>query len=261
MGSKHSDNSKNAADMPLQGCFTVIKDDNAPYDISVSVRPECVGTIPEEQQRLYADVESACTIIRNLSQTEDDIKNIYFEKLLGLAQVGLVGGEVSTASISLEHLKEEIVIGEGTRIKNRYMRKLGLYALILSAVMLGPLLLDILFFKTRALGCVALIAIGSFAGSFVSFGARKFQIEFEELAVPEKDMMKPLLRLIYTLVATLIFVLLLISGVIELKIGDFDSKNIIDMPTAALTIGAVCGLVESRIGISVYKKASSVIGE
>lgn len=247
-------------DSAPKGCFLVHENKDDPFDISCDFKPDCVGHVPEDQQKLYAEVEAACTILRNLADTEDSVKKKYFKKLLSLSQVGLVLGETSTASVSLEYLKHEVLIGEGARIKNLYMKKLGKVASLFSAILFLLFLIDKFLLNTQAMSCISLIGIGTFSGAFISFGARKFDIRFEELSIPEKDMMNPVIRLLYTFIATLIFSLLLFSGVVELKIGSLETASLLTSPVIQLTIGAVCGLIESRIGVNVYNRATSIIG-
>lgn len=245
----------------LQGCFTVSKNGNSDFDISCQLKPGMAGKVPESQQRLYTNVEFVCSILRNLSDTDSNIKEKYFEKLLSLAQVGLVMGETETANKSLEKLQDEVLWGEGARIKNKYMTGLGKDALIGGLILFVAFLFDYFLLHTSVISCISLIGIGAFAGVFVSFGARKFDIKFEELAIPEKDMMSKPIRLVYTFVATLIFCLLLLSGVLEVRIGSFETKDLLTSPIAQLTVGSICGLIESRLGIKVYNRAESIIGK
>lgn len=126
-------------------------------------------------------------------------KKKYFDKLLSLSQVGLVANpaQTETAEFALMKLKDEIVLVEGKRIKNHYMKYLGIDALIIGAI--ASIVLGICFYFTRWIGCISVlcIIIGALTGTWVSFGARKFEIEFEDLASLEKDKMTPVIRLIY----------------------------------------------------------------
>lgn len=101
--------------------------------------------------------------------------------------------------------------------------------------------------------------LGAVTGTWVSFGARKFEIEFEDLASLEKDKMTPVIRLIYIAVASLIFALLMSVGLIDVKIGNVDISKAFTDIKPALVIGVLCGLVESKIGIQVYNKAVSLL--
>lgn len=167
--------------------------------------------------------------------------------------------QTETAEFALMKLKDEIVLVEGKRIKNHYMKYLGIDALIIGAI--ASIVLGICFYFTRWIGCISVlcIIIGALTGTWVSFGARKFEIEFENLASLEKDKMTPVIRLIYIAVASLIFALLMNVGLIDVKIGNVDISKAFTDIKPALVIGVLCGLVESKIGIQVYNKAVSLL--
>ena len=44
--------------------------------------------------------------------------------------------------------------------------------------------------------------LGAMVGAWVSYGARKFQLEFEDMSLIEKDMVEPIIRLIYIGICT-----------------------------------------------------------
>ena len=200
------------------------------------------SVIPKDQQELYVKAESACNIIKALENTDKQTKKKYFDKLLSLSQVGLVANpaQTETAEFALMKLKDEIVLVEGKRIKNHYMKYLGIDALIIGAI--ASIVLGICFYFTRWIGCISVlcIIIGALTGTWVSFGARKFEIEFEDLA-------------------SLIFALLMNVGLIDVKIGNVDISKAFTDIKPALVIGVLCGLVESKIGIQVYNKAVSLL--
>ena len=81
------------------------------------------------------------------------------------------------------------------------------------------------------------------------------------LASLEKGKMTPAIRLIYISVAAIIFTLLMNVGIVDVKIGSVDMGTAINKIKHAFVIGTLCGLVESRIGIQIYKKAVLIIGE
>ena len=151
--------------------------------------------------------------------------------------------QTETAEFALMKLKDEIVLVEGKRIKNHYMKYLGIDALIIGAI--ASIVLGICFYFTRWIGCISVlcIIIGALTGTWVSFGARKFEIEFEDLASLEKDKMTPVIRLIYIAVASLIFALLMNVGLIDVKIGNVDISKAFTDIKPALVIGVLCGLV------------------
>lgn len=245
----------------MKGHFLVCENKSEEFDISFRVNPTMTDDIPKNQQELYAKAESTCNIIKSLEHTDKQIKRKYFDKLLSLSQVGLVAdpAQTETAEFALMKLKEEVVLIEGKRIKNHYMKALGLDAVTIGA--LTSTVLGVCFYFTGWRWCISALCIilGALAGTWVSFGARKFEIEFEDLASLEKDKMSPVMRLIYIAVTALIFALLMNVGIVDVKIGNVDISTAFIDAKPALTIGILCGLVESKIGIQVYKKAVSLL--
>lgn len=245
------------------GYFLVVVNPDEPYDIKFQINEKAKERPTREQMELYSKSERACSVIKSLHQTDEPIKQKYFAKLVSLSQAGLVG-KVSNPVLALEsldRLKEEIVLIEGRRIKNGYMKRLGAYAL-------AGVVIFVLFYRatTYCIGnseasAFALLGIGTMVGTWVSFGARKFEISFEELSAVEKDMMEPLVRLVFIYASTVIVMLFILSGMMEIKIGSLDTANMASDSKVPLAVGAICGLVESRIGVKVFNQANSVVGD
>lgn len=249
----------------MKGYFLVSSNtENEKFDIKCEIHPDYAKeVIPKEQQGLYVEVESANNIIKSLINTKDDVKQKYFEKLLSLAQVGLVGETAQTelALKSLEKLKEEMLLIEGQRIKNYYMKKLGIGALIIGGIPTCIYLAIIrLFSWMNIFNMYIMVWIGSMIGTWISFGARKFTISFEQLSILEEDMMSRYIRLIYVAICSIVFLLFLNSHIINIDIGKVSTSNINDSWQLQIIIGIICGLVESKLGINIYKKATTIIG-
>ncbi|MDO5151109.1 MAG: hypothetical protein Q4D76_17220 [Oscillospiraceae bacterium] len=202
------------------------------------------------------ECESLCNIIKSLYNTKETIKEKYINKLLTLSQVGLVSKPAHTriAQYALQTLKDEILLIEGKRIKNKYMKILGVYALVLAVIFI----IVMCFSSYNWLDCICLAIVGSVIGTWVSFGARKFVIELEDLSTVEKDKMDPLIRLVYISISTVIFMLFLNIGLIEIKFGELETSMLFEDKESALIIGIICGLIESKIGVNIYKHAISV---
>ena len=247
----------------MKGHFLVDENEAEEFDISFQVNSTMTDDIPKNQQELYVKAEAACNVIKSLEHTDKQTKRKYFDKLVSLSQVGLVADPAQTeaAEYALLKLKEEIVLVEGKRIKNHYMQVLGIAALILGG--LTSAILGVCFYMTSWSWCIPTlcIVIGALAGTWISFGARKFEVNFEDLASLEKDKMTPAIRLIYISVAAIIFTLLMNVGIVDVKIGSVDMGTAFTDVKPAFVIGTLCGLVESRIGIQIYKKAVLIIGE
>lgn len=217
--------------------------------------------VPAIQQDLYVEVEKANVIIKNLNRTDSSIKKEYFQALLSLAQAGLVGetSQPELAMKSLIELKKEIVLREGQRIKNNYMNELGINAIILSviAIVLNYVLRS--FYKSNVLNMYLWVWIGAMTGTWISFAARTSLIKFEQLSILEEDMIGPRLRLIYIGLCSIVLVLLLNSNIISVKIGATSTEKLINNKELQFIIGVLCGLVESKLGINMYEKASKII--
>lgn len=112
----------------MEGHFLVCENAEEEFDISFQVNSTMDSVIPKDQQELYVKAESACNIIKALENTDKQTKKKYFDKLLSLSQVGLVANpaQTETAEFALMKLKDEIVLVEGKRIKNHYMKYLGI---------------------------------------------------------------------------------------------------------------------------------------
>ena len=58
-----------------------------------------------------------------------------------------------------------------------------------------------------------------------------------------------------------VFVLFMDAGLVEIKVGNIDTAAALENMQSAFIIGLVCGLIESKIGVNVYKRAVDIIGE
>lgn len=248
----------------MQGFFVVSSNEKEAFDIKCELHPQYAKeSIPKEQEILYAEIESTNNIIKSLHNTKEETKNKYFNKLLSLAQTGLVGETAQTnlASKSLNKLKDEMILIEGQRIKNDYMKKLGINSLILCII---GLILYAIFQcceVVRPFSMYCLTFIGALIGTWISFGARKFNITFEQLSLLEEDMMEPWIRLLYIGLCSIVFMLFLNTQLISIGVGGISTSAIKESYEIQLSIGVLCGLIESKIGINIYKKAVNILSD
>lgn len=248
----------------MKGYFVVCSNQNEQFDINCSLHPEYAKeTVPIEQETLYVDVESTNNVIKSLNNTKDEVKTKYFNKLLSLAQAGLVGetAQPRLASKSLDKLKDEMILIEGRRIKNDYMKKLGIKAFIFAMISFSVYLICQYYEILQNFSMYCLAFIGALLGTWISFGARKFNITFEQLSLLEEDMMEPSLRLIYIGVCAIVFMLFLNTQLINFSIGDVSTLAIKESYEIQLSIGILCGLIESKIGINIYQKAVNLLSD
>lgn len=249
----------------MKGYFIVYKNkENETYDIKCELHPEhSKEEVPEVQQQLYLEVEDANNVIKSLHNTKDDIKIKYFNKLLTLTQAGLVGetAQPQLAQKSLEKLQEEIILLEGQRIKNTYMKQLGINALIITSICIALGVGIHYIFNTEEHIMYFITWVGAMLGTWISFGARKFVISFKQLSMLEEDMMNPYIRLCYIGACSIVFLLLLNTGIFSIQLGNISTEDIRNNFEIQAVIGILCGLVESKIGINIYKKAVTIMGD
>lgn len=244
----------------MRGAFKVYRDLNNKRDIRFEQVEEVA--IPEEQLQLRDEIDQALTVIRMLFPDNNSQFEEYFRPLLSLAQTGLVGesADARLASRALLTLKNEIVAREGGRIKNQYMKKLGIYAfcMALPTVIIGVCLYKI-YPVLNVLTSFLFLWSGCLAGVWLSFGARKIFIKFEDLNILEKDRLNPIIRLVFTGLLTLIIGLLLSTKAIVINIGGITTENITSNIQIAMLIGLLCGFSEQALSAKVSKHASSIL--
>jgi len=181
--------------------------------------------------------------------------------LLNLARVGLVGEHASPelAARALESLKSDITASEAGRVKNRYMKQLGIRALISSAALalVGALLC--IWTATRPVACIAFVLAGCMAGVWLSFGARKAVLRFEDLHIPEEDRLEPVIRLVFAGLLTLVIALLFSLKAIVVTMGATSTDQITSDVRLAVLVGMLCGFSEQVLSTRVAKQAGVLL--
>lgn len=244
----------------MQGCFEVTQNKDCKFDIVYAkINDFCKNGIDDEQLNLYSECELTCSTIKSLVNTDESLKEEYFNKLLSLSQAGLTGPTANpTFGLkALSSLKEEIVIKESGRIKNSYMITLGLYALAL-IVLCILIIIALKYFDLKSLYKYPFTYIGAMIGTWVSFGARKVELQFNELSIIEKDRLNPLIRLIYVGVCSLILLLFLSSGIIDISIGNISIDKILATYELQVLLGIISGLIEYKLSVGLFNKANEI---
>ncbi|HHD2603648.1 hypothetical protein ACV3R5_06110 [Clostridium perfringens] len=245
----------------MKGCFYVKENDKSEYDIQCLKKDEnCDGSIPEIQTKVYLMSEDISKVIRLLIGTNKEKKDEYFDKLLSATRVGLVGdnAQPEMALLSLEKLKSEMLLNESGRIKNNYMTILGIASFIM--IVISSIIIFILKEKNIFyLNKYIFIFQGAMIGAWVSFGARKIELKFEELGIIEKDFLNPILRLILIGTCSIILYLFISCNIVSFKVGSFSSDLVNTSIEAQYLFGIICGLLEYKIAINIYDKASTIV--
>lgn len=244
-----------------KGCFEVDENSECPNDIRCGVIPEYAGEkLPENQKNLYDEVERTNTVIQSLKNTRYETKREYFNKLLSLAQVGLTGenAQPEVAISALNLLKEQICTREGGRIKNQYMMQLGINATIMVLISFGVLIIcdKMNINECRPYLCTFL---GSQIGTWLSFGARKVKLSFDELHIIEEDRLGPWIRLIFIGITSIVFMLFINSGIVQIAIGSISIEDIRKSVELQILIGTMCGLLEHKLAIGILHKTNEII--
>lgn len=243
-----------------QSYFSVYINPANEWDIKCDINVHNSDNMPENMILLFNRVEETSSYISTLKNTDYSIKKSYLNQLLSLAQAGLVGNHPKTdlSLQALDKLKNKICLKEGSRIKNKYMRNLGLYVLLdILLLLLFKYLLNIhnILYLNKYIN----VSIGSLIGTWTSFGARKLQLSFEELSLIEEDGVNKWIRLIYICVCSSIILLFLSSKLIELSIGSFNINSINNSVDLQFLLGIICGLIEYKIGTGVFNKANDIL--
>jgi hypothetical protein len=245
-----------------KGVFWVGPDKDNPRDIRFQIASQDVTEIPEDQLRLRDEVDRALMILRMLFPDGDSRFNEYFRPMLSLAQAGLVGdaAEPKLASGALEVLKSEITAREGGRIKNQYMKNLGVRALLLCCPVLIAALLTRHYYPNLAyLPNFLFLWSGCMVGVWLSFGARKTFVRFEDLHIPEEDRLEPVVRLFFAGCLTIVIGLLFSLKALVVTFGAISTEQINNSVRVALLIGLLGGVSEQVLSTAVAKQASHLL--
>ncbi|WP_298147539.1 hypothetical protein [Flavobacterium sp.] len=252
-----------------KGCYIVVKNEAIPNDIIFSVKPS-ISQVSENQQKLHLEIEKTLVVVRKLFENTPIELQHYFSQLLTLAQAGLVPEENAQPTISfnaLQQLKAEIIDKKSGEVKNTYFKTLGLKAayLGLPILIVALTIKTIYYFKNydiinnlSTFSNFLFVWCASLIGVWLSFGARKTVLTFEELTTIEEDRLEPVIRLIFVGVMALMFSLLFYKEAIVLEIGKISTKSITTDSFTAIIFGVFLGLSEKLIGQKLTKKATSL---
>jgi hypothetical protein len=254
------------ANMP--GAFVVSRDAEEPRDIRFEIAAG-KGPPSKEQVALKADIESVLTVLRLLFSDKNEFET-YFRPLLSLAQAGLVGdhAQPEVAAGALTALKNEIVAREGGKVKNRYMKTLGLRALYLGGSVL--IVAIALYAIPRLRGWMPgadfivfnnflFLWSGCMAGVWSSFGVRKTLLRLEDLPILEEDRLEPKIRLIFAGLLTMMVGLFFSLKVVTINLGPITTDQINTNVKLALLIGLLGGFSEKALSSAVAKQASRLL--
>lgn len=219
--------------------------------------------IPKGQKELYLQIEDTINVIDSSNLINEKNKNYYIEKLYDIARTGL---SIDTIEVypelsiqMLKKLKQEVCLKESGRIKNDYLKNLGIHAILNNIIAFG--LLIIFKYLNVDLSKYIYAYIGSTVGSWISFNARKLNLRFEELCIIEKDGLEPIFRIIHNGLCAIIVILFINTDIISISISEFNTNMINNSIEMQVLLGVIIGLIDYPISQKIFNKASSIVDE
>jgi hypothetical protein len=253
--------------------------------------PSPNDTPPPEKQALYVALSTALTVVKTVSQRIEDragrlwrrkavaereraraqrLLDQYVRKLAGIGRLGLQGPHTQLANLALAGMRAEFVAQEAGRIKNTYVRSLGMAAGIAAALCFTAyacIVNDIGLtheFWTRHK--VFLLAAGGAAiGTWLSFAIRRVTLNFDDLGILEEDLLDPSLRVIFVIALTAIVCLLFWTGAINIEIGNLKTAELrgthgnVPIGAVAVLVGVFCGIAERALATAISGRAAAFV--
>ena len=148
----------------------------------------------------------------------------YLTALAGIARVGLMNldkTQTPFAELALTGLKDEFVAREAGVVKNAYIQKLGVAAILaLIACIIGYGILGRASIPDgyAAFRNFFLLWAGAAVGTWLSFSIRRVILTFSDLAVLEEDRINPGFRILFMLALTTVIGLLFWTDMVTIQI-------------------------------------------
>jgi hypothetical protein len=185
--------------------------------------------------------------------------------LKGIAHVGLEHDDPSQVKLAMKLLDtfhEEFVASEAGAVKNRYLARLGMWCLLVSAGSVAGYILASRYLNDPAVNKLRnfwLLAAGAGVGTWLSFALRRVILTFLDLATLEEDQLDPPTRVVFVTALACVVGLSLWTGAINVELGTFNFQ-LADSGTNALLLGLLLGIAERTMSGSVFKRATGLTG-
>jgi len=254
---------------------------NLATDVRIDLNPHLPApdNVPSQaQQDLFVQIDGASTVIRTVCKqmyerasdgearaAADKLQDTYIRKLEKIARVGLEGPFTQIGVSALNELRNEFVAQNAGRIKNAYVRSLGLACLVAAV----PLLLWYAGIVNNPqphgwwYGHRMFIVAGAGAaiGTWLSFSVRRVTLAFADLAILEEDLLDPSVRVVFVVGLTIVACLLFWTGVMNIQIGNLKTNADVfkDTGSVALLIGIFCGLSERALATAISGRAAAFV--
>jgi hypothetical protein len=241
-----------------------------------------------DKQELYVQIHKTNTVIRTVCERLREraqkglrarifgvdraaerrarmLLNEFLVKLHGIAVIGLELEFPELAKLTLAELQNEFYTLEAGRIKNMYIRRLGVWAGGAALAFIGCYI----FLQSRAESwpwsyghkSFLLAACGAAIGTWASFSVRRDRFAFDDLVMAEENALDPPMRIAFVIVLTMAACLLFWNNAINLEIGGLKTQpeHFRLAGSVALLIGLFCGLSERALATAIAGRAASFV--
>lgn len=241
-----------------------------------------------DKQQLYVQINKAHTVIRTVCDRISEraergwrarlgqpdklaprrarlVHKEFIEKLHGVAWIGLELNFTELAKLTLAELCNEFFVLEAGRIKNIYVRNLGLWAGLFALAFLTAYLFVEINHPNWAWGqshkTFLLAACGASIGTWASFSVRQVQFTFDDLVMLDEHALDPPLRVAFVVALTLITCLLFWTGAVNIEIGNLKTQqgSFQNSGSIAFLIGMFAGLSERALATAISGRAAAFV--
>jgi hypothetical protein len=243
----------------------------------------------QAKQALYVALNNARTIVKTVARRLEDraerpwhtsrmqerdkqrarrLREEYMGKLVEIGKLGLQDPHVELGNLALNGFRADFVAQEAGRIKNTYLKSLGLTVVLFSAALL---IVYAIVDKNDINGFwhnhwVFLIAgAGAAIGTWLSFSIRRVTLGFDDLGILEEDRLDPSIRVLFVVTLTMVVCLLFWTGAMNLEIGNLKTSGLPDpgskLPLGAISllIGIFCGIAERALATAISGRAAAFV--
>lgn len=239
--------------------YYVYRNPKDEYDIVFELQPS-KGKVPKEAINLYIEVDKTAPQLKKIFKDDEVELKRNFEMLLTLAQGGLSGklGNPKLGKEALDSLKYDILLSNGGKIKSSHIIGVGKYVIIniVIAIVLNKILE---FYGEKEFTSYIILFIGAMIGSWLSVCIRKLEITFEDLANFEKDLMPFEIRLVFIGIVSIVFGMLVNNEIVTISFGELSLKTLFDSTQKTLLFGILCGIVDTKLAVNLYKKSETIL--
>lgn len=264
-----------AKGQPSGGIYVVISGTDPAKDRDlrfVMARNLASSSLPADQMALKAAIDDTLLTLKLIFPSElDEVQDPRFieyrQRLIGVSELGLSSSSVfpGAASQALDLLRAEIVAREAGRVKNDHMMKLGWQAIVGALAAAGIyFLVRFGFDKTDRIQDFRNFLVlwsGCMLGTWLSFGARRVVLKFEDLGRLEADLLYPWMRLLFAGSLTIVLGLVFATNMINVQIGELSTAWVLKTALSALVVGVFCGLSEQALPGAVSQRAAQFFSE